>query len=240
MKMPSIVSAARILLRLSARAAALSAMVPNVHVARVGPRTWQSPASELPASPWQALVGRRRCRCEPFERSETITPSRKVTTRSAYAATSGSWVTTITVSPCSRLSRLMISMISAEFFESRFPVGSSASRIAGSVDQRARDRDALLLAAGELIRMVVFAPLEPEHFEQSLRRAARHRRVQRRVKQRQLDVLERAGAREQVEALKDEADSTAADRRQLRLASARRRRRLRAGSGRWSADRGIR
>ncbi len=83
-------------------------------------------------------------------------------------------------------------MISTEFFESRFPVGSSASRIGRLVDQRARDRHALLLAAGELIRMVLLAPMEPEHFEQ-MGRAILARMVQCRIEKGQLDILQRTG-----------------------------------------------
>ena len=50
-----------------------------------------------------------------------------------------SWVTTTTVTPCSRFSARISSMISCEVLESRFPVGSSAKRIAGSlISARAR------------------------------------------------------------------------------------------------------
>ena len=43
---------------------------------------------------------------------------------------------------------------SSEACESRLPVGSSANSTAGPVHERARHRDALLLAAGELGRAV--------------------------------------------------------------------------------------
>ena len=46
--------------------------------------------------------------------------------------------------------------MSSAVCESRLPVGSSA-RISGLVDQRPRDRHALLLAAGQLGRRVVHA-----------------------------------------------------------------------------------
>ena len=72
----------------------------------------------------------------------------------------------------------------------------------------------MLLAAGELIRIVVLAPFEPEHFEQLLG-ALLAMEVALRVKERQLDVLDGAGSREQIEGLENEANSTAADRRQL-------------------------
>ena len=70
---------------------------------------------------------------------------------------SGSWVTTMMVTPCSRLSAVSVCMISCEVRVSRLPVGSSASSRLGIVDQGARDRDALLLAAGELARRVALA-----------------------------------------------------------------------------------
>ena len=66
----------------------------------------------------------------------------------------------------------------------------------GSVDQRARDGHALLLAAGELVRVVV-EPLAEAHPLQRLARAPARAPAAGtpRVEQRQLDVLERAGAR---------------------------------------------
>ncbi len=107
-------------------------------------------------------------------------------------------------------------MISAEFVESRLPVGSSASRIAGSLIKRPRDRDALLLTARELIRMVLLAPLQANQFEQ-FPGAILAFAVPCRIEQRQLDVLQRTGARKQVEVLKDEADLAAAHQCQLFL-----------------------
>ena len=47
--------------------------------------------------------------------------------------------------------------ISAPLFESRFPVGSSANMRSGPRHERARDRDALLLATGQLVRAVLRA-----------------------------------------------------------------------------------
>ena len=49
--------------------------------------------------------------------------------------------------------------------ESRLPVGSSASSSDGFVDQRAGDGHALLLAARELIRVVIDARAEADGFE---------------------------------------------------------------------------
>ena len=90
---------------------------------------------------------------------------------------------------------------------------------AGSRDERARDRDALLLAAGELARLVVEAVAEPDALErgggQRARVALPAAAV---VEQRQLDVLQRARARQQVEALEDEAELLVADVGELVLA----------------------
>ena len=73
---------------------------------------------------------------------------------------------------------------------SRSPVGSSASSSVGIADDRARDRDALLLAARELARVVVDAVAEPDELERVLRalRAAPCPLIVHQ-QQRQLDVL---------------------------------------------------
>ena len=84
-------------------------------------------------------------------------------------------------------------------------VGENQRRL---IDQRARNRDALLLPARQLIRMMVRALAEAHRFQRG--HGARvplgrfHRLV--RVEQRQLDVIERRGARQQVEPLKHEPD----------------------------------
>ena len=53
--------------------------------------------------------------------------------RLVWAAMSGSWVTKITVMPCSLLSRWKIAMISSLDRVSRLPVGSSARMMDGPV-----------------------------------------------------------------------------------------------------------
>ena len=94
-------------------------------------------------------------------------------------------------------------------------MGSSASRIDGLIHQRAGNGDALALTARELVRLVVHAA-----FEIHLRRAAfapldalvgRHAGVD----QRQFHIVQRGGARQQVERLENEADFLVADARQL-------------------------
>ena len=88
------------------------------------------------------------------------------------------------------------------------------------VDQRAGDGDALLLAAGELVRHVVIALAEPDRVERRQRALVPLgglEAVLRAVEQRQLDVVERGRARQQVEALEHEADLLVAHARQLVL-----------------------
>ena len=78
-------------------------------------------------------------------------------------------------------------------------------------DQRPGDGHALLLAARELVRGVVLA-IGEAHLGQGLAGpAAALGRRDRRIEQRELDVLHRAGAGEEVEALEDEADGSVAN-----------------------------
>ena len=85
----------------------------------------------------------------------------------------------------------------------------------GPVHQRAGDRDALLLAAGELARQVALAALEADRAQRGARALALLGGRDAAVDERQLDVLERARARDEVEALEDEAELAVADRRAL-------------------------
>ena len=87
---------------------------------------------------------------------------------------------------------------------SRFPVGSSARSRSGLVHERAGDGHALLLAAGELRRAVVDAIGQADRLERRSREAVVPVAVG--VEQRQLDVLERARPRQEVEGLEHEAD----------------------------------
>ena len=83
-------------------------------------------------------------------------------------------------------------IISMLVSESRLPVGSSARITFGLGDQRARDGDALLLAARHLVRVVVDALGEPDALQRLARPLVALDRRDVRVHQRQLDVLERA------------------------------------------------
>ncbi len=91
----------------------------------------------------------------------------------------------------------------------------------GVVDQRAGDGHALALAAGKLVGLVVHA-LFQVHLPQGLLGPLQplgggHAGID----QRQLDVVQRGGARQQVEGLEDEADFLVADAGQLVVASSR-------------------
>ena len=87
----------------------------------------------------------------------------------------------------------------------------------GIVHERPRDGDALLLAARELVRVVARAVAQTDGGErrERARAALRGRRRRALVQQRQLHVLERARAREQVEALEDEPDARIAHRGEI-------------------------
>src|SRR5437867_10153955 len=78
----------------------------------------------------------------------------------------------------------------------------------GVVDQGARDRDALLLTARQLVRMMIRTVPETdqrEHVQRALVALGRFHSAAA-VQQRQLDVVERRGARQQVESLEHEPD----------------------------------
>src|SRR5512143_2251085 len=84
--------------------------------------------------------------------------------------------------------------------------------------ERTRDRDALALAARELVRQVVAAIREAHAREHALRLVAPLAERQTAIDQRLHYVLQRRGARQQIEALEDEADLLIADVGELVLA----------------------
>ena len=112
-------------------------------------------------------------------------------------------------------------MTSAPVFESRFPVGSSARITRGSTDERAGDRDALLLAARELARQVLGAVGEADLAEQRARAVAQLVAAGARSgASAELDVLERGERRDQVELLEDEAERAQPQLGELAVAAA--------------------
>ena len=87
-------------------------------------------------------------------------------------------------------------------------------------DQRPRDGDALLLAARELGGEVVHAAARPTSASARMARRWRSARLTPGVGERQLDVGQRARARDEVEALEDEADLAVAQVGELVLVGA--------------------
>ena len=81
----------------------------------------------------------------------------------------------------------------------------------GVVDQGAGDGDALALAAGELIGLVHHAGAEADALEDFLGAGDALGGGGAVVDERQLDVMQRGGAGQQVEGLEDEADFLVAD-----------------------------
>src|SRR5262252_442752 len=84
---------------------------------------------------------------------------------------------------------------SAAVERARRLVGQDDRRL---IDQRPRDRDALLLPTRKLIRMIVLAPGQPDRFERLLGAALSLRSLDPGVEHWQLHVLDRRRAREQV------------------------------------------
>src|SRR5271168_2981321 len=76
----------------------------------------------------------------------------------------------------------------------------------GFVDQSAGDGDALTLAAGEFVGLVHHAAAEADGFEDTLCSLGASSRGCAVVDERQLYVVKRGGAGEEVEGLEDEAD----------------------------------
>ena len=122
----------------------------------------------------------------------------------------------------SRCSSRSSSITASPFFESRFPVGSSASRIERLAGDRAGDGDALLLTARELAGQVLGAVRHADALERRLDALLALGRLHAAIGERQLDVLVDGEVADQVEALEDEPDLAVADARALRQRQVRR------------------
>ena len=81
----------------------------------------------------------------------------------------------------------------------------------GAIDERAGDGDALALSAGELVGLVAHAAVEVDGVQRGGGAFDAFGGRGAVVDQRELDVVQRRGAGEQVEGLKDEADLAVAD-----------------------------
>ena len=97
-------------------------------------------------------------------------------------------------------------------------VGQQDRRV---VHEGAGDGDALALTAGELVRLVVHAALEIDLLHGELGHLEALVGGNAGVDQRQLDIVQRRGAGQQVERLEDEADLFVADAGQVVVASSR-------------------
>ena len=95
-------------------------------------------------------------------------------------------------------------------FESRLPVGSSASRIAGRPVIARAHRDELLMSAGKRSRPRLRASGQPDTLERGVHARAHAQRRRRRAASADTDVLVDRHVANQVEALKDEPDVEAA------------------------------
>src|SRR5205823_6150281 len=86
-------------------------------------------------------------------------------------------------------------------------------------DERSRDRNSLLLPAGQLARLVVEPVAETDTFERARRELFRvFLRARAVIEQWQLDVVQRGRTSQQIEALKDEAELLISYIRELILA----------------------
>jgi hypothetical protein len=92
------------------------------------------------------------------------------------------------------------------------------------IDQRAGNRDALLLAAGELAGRIALALPQAEKVQRRARPLDAHGaalRPRRGVIERQADILDGAGAGQEIEALENKAEPFAADAGEVRFAQRR-------------------
>ncbi len=136
-------------------------------------------------------------------------PSRKWTIRSARAARSSECVTIRTVAP-SRCKVASISSTSASLRPSRLPVGSSATIRDGSLTSARAIATRCCSPPESSSGKILGARFETDELEHLAHPHAPLRSRNALVMQRQLDVLVHVEIRDQMEALKDEADVTPA------------------------------
>ena len=197
MMMPSVVRNERSLLRRTARSAT------------------RSVCQGFMTAPRRSTDVGARGRAASLARVETTCPSFTTTTRDANSATSGSWVTSDDRDPRPP-SSWKSAMTSTLVRESRLPVGSSARMTLRPRHERARDRDALLLPARELVGVVVAARREAHALERLARARARRSRPRTPWYTSGSSTFSSALVRgEQVEVLEDEAEHVVADVREL-------------------------
>jgi hypothetical protein len=99
-------------------------------------------------------------------------------------------------------------MTASPLRESRLPVGSSASRIAGCPRDGSRDGDALLLAARQLCGVVTRSRRHVDPRQCAVYLLLAVRRAHAAIRERELDIFRNRPVAQQIEALKDEPDLT--------------------------------
>ena len=156
------------------------------------------------------------------------------------AAISGSWVTRMTVMP-----RLLVQPHEELHDLVARPGIEVACRLIGQDDRRVvherpGNGDPLLLAAGKLVRMMVFPAFEPDALQRLPRPFLPFLGRQPVVQHGQFDIFEGRGAGQQVETLEHKAELSVPDLGQVVPGKAARYRRRPADSGRRWACRGSR
>ena len=134
----------------------------------------------------------------------TLPLSSSITRRRIASTIAWSCVAIHTVVPI-RLTLSSRRMISTDVEGSRFPVGSSASSTSGRFT-RARNRDALLLATGELVGKVVELVAEPDELEDLGHALVDHMLGLADHLEREPDVLEHGLVLQELEVLEDRPD----------------------------------
>ena len=135
-------------------------------------------------------------------------PSARNTTRSAYDAATGSWVTMTMVWPNSSHGAAHEAEDLGAGARVEVAGGLVGEDDPGPRGERAGDGDALLLAAGELRRAVAEPVAEPDGVDDRVEPVVVGLAPGQRRRER--DVLERGQRRHEVERLEDEADAVAA------------------------------
>jgi hypothetical protein len=120
------------------------------------------------------------------------------------------WVAISAASPVARVISISVPITPSAVVWSRLPVGSSASRIFGSLAKRAHDRDALLLAARQPRRAVAEPLAETDPAQQLRRLHARRAARDAGDHLRDHHVFERREFGQQMVELVDEAERRAA------------------------------
>ena len=145
--------------------------------------------------------------------SSAIRPSARKRMRSAIAAAAASWVTITVVWPYSSVAERSSARISCPVVRVEVAGGLVGEHDRRPGDERARDRDALLLAARELGRPVAAAVGEADALDQVIEEGLVG--LLARDRERQQHVLLGGEHRQQVEELEDEADVLAPQQRHL-------------------------